>query len=374
MSRQDPDNLKELVAVGGGDLTLFQKEDSILLGKGLKDISTIERRGKIQQLLSYAVNFYKKKQYRKALKVYAVILKNEKNSSNALEGAGFCAFHLGNFKLAQQCLSRVSDRLSELPFRTCQGMEMVHVAGGSFLMGASKEEIEIASQSEIDFVEYQMNKAKKEGKKLKSNPSWTPGDVSRLKTSLYQHKVSLSSFYVSNTCVSNELFKEFQTDYEPKFDPLKKPRQPACLSREEAVEFCKWLSTRDGKLYRLPTEAEWEYVARGNGIKNNSMQDSQTKLFPDMTGVVFQWCLDKASESYYKKSPKLDPFGPDEGKEYAVKGGSYKCHDMNTCTYPWARRDSERIKPDTPFVDSYCTNVTGIRLVCVFDREPQFLE
>ena len=129
------------------------------------------------------------------------------------------------------------------------------------------------------------------------------------------------------------------------------------VSWNDAVEFCKWLSRKEGKTYRLPTEAEWEYACRaGTTTRYYSGDDPETLAkvgnvadaaakakFPDWTwtikandGYVFtapvgkfkpnafglydmhgnawQWCADWYGAEYYAKSPADDPTGPDSGR------------------------------------------------------------
>lgn len=120
------------------------------------------------------------------------------------------------------------------------------------------------------------------------------------------------------------------------------------VSYPEAVAFCEWLSRKEGKPYRLPTEAEWEYACRagtyypfytGDGLpaemqKNQrivrdyapvSLRVGQTRpnafgLY-DMHGNVEEWCLDWYGP--YPAEAQTDPAGPTSGEFRVTRGGSH---------------------------------------------------
>ncbi|MDE6694403.1 MAG: formylglycine-generating enzyme family protein [Bacteroidales bacterium] len=121
------------------------------------------------------------------------------------------------------------------------------------------------------------------------------------------------------------------------------------ISWSEAQEFCQKLSQLTGKKYRLPTEAEWEYAARGgqyaDGTRyagSNTLGDvawcqanSGSKTHPvgqkkpnglglyDMSGNVWEWCSDWFGEDYYSSSPSVNPQGPASGSYRVGRGGSW---------------------------------------------------
>lgn len=122
------------------------------------------------------------------------------------------------------------------------------------------------------------------------------------------------------------------------------------VSWEEAMKFIKKVNVLSDKTFRLPTEAEWEYVARFGGkeeieqaggpeefIKSTAwyFANSDKKTHPvgqlkpnaagiyDLYGNVSEWCSDWYSPQYFKEENQKDPAGPPLGKEKVIRGGSY---------------------------------------------------
>jgi formylglycine-generating enzyme required for sulfatase activity/predicted MPP superfamily phosphohydrolase/energy-coupling factor transporter ATP-binding protein EcfA2 len=121
------------------------------------------------------------------------------------------------------------------------------------------------------------------------------------------------------------------------------------VSWYEAETYANWLSKVTDKIYRLPTEAEWEKAARGTGGRKYPWGDEFDKdlcnseesgldrtspvgIFPkgkspygcfDMAGNVWEWCADWYDGKYYRKSPAKNPTGPETGSLRVVRGGSW---------------------------------------------------
>jgi len=122
------------------------------------------------------------------------------------------------------------------------------------------------------------------------------------------------------------------------------------ITYEDAQGFCEWLSATTGKKYRLPTEAEWEFAARGGNQSkgyayagSNSLElvgwyaeNSNYETHPvgqklanelglfDMSGNAAEWCSDWYDGTYYKVASSVNPKGPNSGGSHAIRGGSFK--------------------------------------------------
>lgn len=191
--------------------------------------------------------------------------------------------------------------------------------------------------------------------------------------------------------------------------------RPAITMTHYAAEtFCQWLSLKTGRNYRLPTEAEWEYAARGGtqtpyffegSPKKYSKETFWNKLFgadttsiasyvvysedsfgktqepsevkanpfglKNMLGNVMEYCSDRYAADAYSRiaDGELDPKGPESGDEFVVRGGAYsddaslvRCASRaHTKTDDWLRTD-----PQNPKSIWWYSDIKGIgfRVVC----------
>ncbi len=216
--------------------------------------------------------------------------------------------------------------------------DMIKVEGGTFTMGATPEQGEDASDWE--------------------KPA---------------HKVILSDYYIGKTEVTQALWEAVMGDNPSSFKGENLPVE--CISWHDCKEFISKLNSLTGKNFRMPTEAEWEYAARGGskscGYKysgSNTLDDvawyednsgykthevgynrpNELGLY-DMSGNVLEWCSDWYGD--YSSSAQNNPKGPDSGAGRVCRGG---------CRYDdaWCCRCSRRDRngPD------YRNSGLGLRL------------
>lgn len=169
------------------------------------------------------------------------------------------------------------------------------------------------------------------------------------------HTVEITKgFMIGKYEVTQAQYKQVMGNNPSLYNGSERPVERVTWNR--AVSFCEKLTKQeriagrlpDGYEYRLPTEAEWEYAARGgrnndrfvysgsddadevawhggnsDGHTHKVGQKKSNKLgIHDMSGNVFEWCIDAYDPNYYFKSPKKDPVNFD-GDYCVSRGGSY---------------------------------------------------
>ena len=223
---------------------------------------------------------------------------------------------------------------------------MVYVEGGSFMMGAP------ANDTECD---------------NNCRPA---------------HKVTLSSYYIGKYEVSQRLWEAVMGSNPSTY----RSSIPKIIDAPvhdvtwfDCQKFISELNKLTGKQFRLPTEAEWEFAARGGkkskGYKYSGSNDleavawydgetpsdigsigeyrfrqSNELAIYDMTGNVDEWCQDWYGP--YRKTAQVNPKGPNTGTSRVLRGGSYISSNKNWKVW-------ERMK-DTPY---YSSRRLGLRLV-----------
>ncbi|HEY3840808.1 MAG TPA: SUMF1/EgtB/PvdO family nonheme iron enzyme [Bryobacteraceae bacterium] len=158
------------------------------------------------------------------------------------------------------------------------------------------------------------------------------------------HKVTLSKgFLIGATEVTIEQFRQFRPEY--KGDPYYAPYASG-VSWEDATAFCVWLSKKEGKPYRLPTEAEWEYAARAgtrtplsSGVEPPPSETANAWGVKNMHTGVAEWCYDWYGA--YPNQALTDPVGPGNGIARVVRGGGLDDRTAKNSGQAGARQPAE---------------------------------
>lgn len=218
---------------------------------------------------------------------------------------------------------------------------MIHVEGGTFTMGCSNIQDKDAGDDESPV-----------------------------------HQVTLSNYSIGETEVTQELWDAVMESNPSFFKGSKRPVEQ--VSWNDCQDFILKLNAATGRTFRLPTEAEWEYAARGGQKSESFMYSGSNKVddvawyyknsygeshdvarrnanelgLYDMSGNVLEWCSDWYDKNYYVNSSQTNPQGPQNGQYRVFRGGSW---------FDYARfcRTSIRLSDHPGYHCSYL----GLRLV-----------
>ena len=191
------------------------------------------------------------------------------------------------------------------------------------------------------------------------------------------HQVTLSDYFIGETEVTQELWYAVMGSNPSYF--TRSSRNPVeCVSWHDCQTFIQKLNQLTGLRFRLPTEAEWEYSARGGnkskGYKysgSNSIDDvawygdnsgdtthEVAKCYPnelglyDMSGNVLEWCSDWRGD--YSSMAQTDPSGASSGSKRVYRGGSWYSYSARNCCVAYRDWDAPEGRG----------NALGMRLVC----------
>jgi formylglycine-generating enzyme required for sulfatase activity len=251
-------------------------------------------------------------------------------------------------------MARLQERQTYPNFTTRQGIEMMLVTSGQFQMGSDA-------------------------------PDAAPNEQPVVPT-------TISCFYLSRFPITNAQYELFDPSHVSRRPPWANDHHPVVyVSSRDALNFCAWLSARDGHKYRLPTEAEWEYAARGTDnrvfpwgdrldaghyanfadartrfpwsdprIDDGFAESSPVGSFPrgaspfgveDLAGNVYEWCADFFD--VYRGAHRVNPRGPNHGTKRIYRGGSWK-----------SRAASIRTSARAFNAPEYVANDVGFRVAC----------
>jgi len=325
-------------------------------------------------------------------------------ATSALVAAGLLtpAISFGQDSKTEASSAEMKTYVETIP-GTGQKFTMVPIPGGTFLMGSPESEADRSDD---------------EGK---------------------QHQVEVGPFWMGQHEVTWDEYDEFafamdlkrkqregvdlakQSDAEKNADALTRPTPPyadetfgmgrkgqpvICITHHSAMEYCRWLSTKTGKVYRLPTEAEWEYACRAGTKTAYSFGDDPSKLDEyawyvenaekpqlvgkkkpnpwglfDMHGNVSEWCLDHYEANLYNQraaaSPVKQPVILPTAKEYSyvARGGSWdddadrlRSAARLASDLEWSVQDPQR--PQSIWWHTDATFV-GFRVVRALNEQPE---
>jgi len=236
----------------------------------------------------------------------------------------------GNIKIENPALRAETKRKNAEAINSIT-QNMVKIQGGTFTMGCTREQSDCGSDEK---------------------PA---------------HQVTISGFYMSKYEVTQAQWRAVMGASASLSNPSSFKDCDDCpvesVNYSDVQAFINQLNLITGKKFRLPTEAEWEYAARGGSASSVSTGSTSATMYSgsnnldevawyngnsgsrthpvgqkkpnslglyDMSGNVWEWCSDMYDDTYYKTSPANNPKGPTSGSYRVVRGGSW-VSDATSC-------------------------------------------
>jgi formylglycine-generating enzyme required for sulfatase activity len=229
--------------------------------------------------------------------------------------------------------------------------EMVPIPGGEFLMGSPEDEADRGEdegpQHPVKILPFWMGK---------HEVTWDEYDEFAFSLDLKRKKrlgINLES-QPAGERAADAITRPTPPYADETFGFGRKGQPVICITHHAAMEYCRWLSEKTGKIYRLPTEAEWEYACRAGTTTAYSFGDDPEGLEDhawyvenaekpqpvgkkkpnpwglfDIHGNVAEWCVDHYVPDFYKRfsvdEAILNPCAMPTAREYpyVVRGGSW---------------------------------------------------
>lgn len=274
---------------------------------------------------------------------------------------------IGHSGAVAQEAPQTGDRLAQAIPGTSVTFEMAYVAGGAYRLGSQETE---TGRDDDEGPE----------RRVRLSPFWIGvHEVTDEEFSLFRHRDRDSeATAISGRRLDVDAVSRPSPPYEDPAHGLDKGRHPATgMTQWAALQYARWLSEKTGRLYRLPTETEWEVACRAGTAGptpetrdaialdeiawhvDNSAEThhavgekaSNAWSVHDMLGNVAEWTLDEYRSDFYSslEDGALDPWArPQRSRPRTVRGGAFddapealRCADRLESTLRWKRRDPQ---------------------------------
>ena len=284
-------------------------------------------------------------------KLAAELVGNTVAVSNTATTSSYTANHSSSPSTSSQPAPAANQDFTETAWGI--NMKMIWVEGGDFLMGCTSE------QSDCGYDEQNVRRVTVDGFYI---------GMLEVTQSQWEKVVGITISQQRNKKGADYFLQGVGSDYPMYY-----------VSWDEAMEFCRLLSNKTGLTYTLPTEAQWEYAARG-GNKNEGAKYAGTNMIDavawysnnsgstthivgskranalgiyDMSGNVWEWCKDWYANSYASYYTN-NPTGPSSGTYRVIRGGGWSSNNPS-CRV--ADRDNRSY--------DYRGSNLGFRVVCL---------